>query len=126
MLSAMVRELLVTTYKRIYEFAVRESGDVRKLGQPLAIFSPEMDEINHVIKEWLHKNMYRHYKVNRMTTIAKKTVTDLFNFFISEPGWLPTQWQSKAEKTNLHETVADYIAGMTDRYAMEEHEKLFR
>ena len=125
MISAMVRDLLVNTKKRIYEFAIRDPQDVRKLGQSLARFSPEMEEINHIIKEWLTKNMYRHYKVNRMTTKAKKTVIELFNFFITEPGCLPTQWQKKAEKTSLHEVVADYIAGMTDRFALEEHEKIF-
>ena len=69
--------------------------------------------------------MYRHYKVNRMTSKAHRIVIELYNFFLNEPECLPTEWQKRANKTNLEEVIADYIAGMTDRFAIQEYDKLF-
>ena len=72
--------------------------------------------------------MYRHYRVNRMTTKARRVVKELFVLLHSDPGCLPTRWREEAEK--LDETararlVCDYIAGMTDRFALDEHRRLY-
>ena len=85
-----------------------------------------------VLREFLFTNMWRHYKVNRMTSKAKRVVTDLFDLFMSETNTLPTGWQSRdgvaiddLEVVDRARLIADYIASMTDRYAMLEHQRLF-
>jgi dGTPase len=72
--------------------------------------------------------MYRHYKVNRMTSKARRIVQDLFDLFLSEPQCLPAEWQPATDGPGGAATarvVADYIAGMTDRFALDEHHRLF-
>ena len=84
------------------------------------------------LRDFLFQNMWRHFKVNRMTSKAKRVVTELFNLFMSEPNTLPTEWQiidtqpiSEVSDAMRARIIADYIASMTDRYAMLEHERLF-
>ena len=84
------------------------------------------------IRGFLFTNMWRHYKVNRMTSKAKRVVTDLFNLFMSETNTLPDEWQSSGghgidtlSEDQKARVIADYIASMTDRYAILEHERLF-
>jgi dGTPase len=72
--------------------------------------------------------MYRHYKLNRMTSKARRVVRDLFRLLVEEPECLPSEWRALAGAPKSQETaqiVADYIAGMTDRYALDEHQRLF-
>ena len=78
------------------------------------------------LKRFLRKNLYQHYQVNRMTSKARRIVTDLFGIFIAGPQLLPHDYQLLDEDTNEQaRKVADYIAGMTDRYAMREYRRLF-
>jgi dGTPase len=80
------------------------------------------------LKEFLFHRMYRHYKVNRMTSKARRIVQDLFRLFLEEPQCLPTEWRALTDgpaTKRTARTVADYIAGMTDRYALDEHARLF-
>jgi dGTPase len=72
--------------------------------------------------------MYRHYKLNRMTSKARRVVKDLFQLLVAEPECLPTEWRRKTQGPGTAATaqlVADYVAGMTDRYALDEHRRLF-
>ena len=95
-------------------------------------FSANMAADLETLRRYLFENMWRHYKVNRMTSKAKRVVTDLFTLFMSEPNTLPSDWQVYEEqalrdmtKTDRARIIADYIASMTDRYAIIEHERLF-
>ncbi len=128
MINRMVADLLDTTRATIKAAKIQTASDVRALGRPVAEFSGEMAKANTVIKEFLFARMYRHYKVNRMSSKARRVVAQLFDFFLSEPECLPTQWRSlagQAKTQQAAETVADYIAGMTDRFALEEHARIF-
>ena len=90
--------------------------------------SEEMATSNKVLKSFLFERMYRHYRVNRMTSKARRVVSDLFGFLHNDPGCLPTRWRERAgdlDDTGLARLVSDYIAGMTDRYALDEHARLF-
>ena len=124
-LSAMIEDLMVETKLRIGKYKIEEADDVRDLKHSTAAFSALMMRDVRVIKDWLYKNMYRHYKVNRMTSKAHRIVTELYGFFLNEPECLPTEWQKKIGAVNLEEVIADYIAGMTDRFAIQEYDKLF-
>ena len=87
-----------------------------------------MSASDKALKAFLFKNMYRHFKVTRMMAKAKRVVADLFALFLSEPGVMPTQWNELCDGATTARTarvVSDYIAGMTDRFAMEEHRRLF-
>jgi dGTPase len=88
-------------------------------------YSEEMQRRNRELKDFLYKNLYRHYRVVRMQVKAERLMSDLFNAYRSEPLMLPNSVQTLVEKRELERTICDYIAGMTDRYAIEEHQKLF-
>lgn len=93
---------------------------------PLIAFSEEMRRAQHELKQFLRTHLYQHYKVTRMSAKARRIVADLFQAFTSDGRLLPTQFQEKAQKDgDIMRTTADYIAGMTDRYAIREHRRLF-
>jgi dGTPase len=75
------------------------------------------------LKAWLMKRMYRHPRVNAMTDKARLVVIDLYKFYHAKPEKMPKSWQGKIDSAGLDRNVADYIAGMTDRFALEEHLK---
>jgi dGTPase len=128
LIGAMVEDLLDETRKRLERAAPRSPGDVRALRAPVAAFSESMNAELKGLKEFLFANMYRHYKLNRMTSKARRVVRELFHILVAEPECLPTDWRRKAHEPNSRPTaelVADYIAGMTDRYALDEHRRLF-
>jgi dGTPase len=87
-------------------------------------FSNGIREEQLELKRFLNRNLYRHYRVARMSSKARRIVSDLFAAFIAEPDLLPPEYQSRAEEDKAR-AIADYIAGMTDRYAMREHRRLF-
>jgi dGTPase len=128
MVSRMANDLLKQTGENIRTHHIQTVSDIRALGKPLVAFSPDMEKHIQALKSFLMQNMYRHYKVNRMTSKAKRIVKELFSFFLHEPNCLPLEWQKKGDAPNTQKTaiaVADFIAGMTDRFAMEEHIRLF-
>jgi len=128
LIGHMVNDLVTETRRRIDESKPRSADDVRGLGRPLAALSAEMQEHDQALKMFLMENMYRHYKLNRMASKARRVVKDLFGLLVSEPGCLPTEWRRRAGAPATEETarvVTDYVAGMTDRFAVEEHRRLF-
>ncbi|WP_262696360.1 deoxyguanosinetriphosphate triphosphohydrolase [Kordiimonas aquimaris] len=128
MINRLVADLMVESGRRLKELAPEHPDDIRNAGAPIIAFGRNMSTAVSELKEFLHGRMYRHYLVNRMGSKARRVVTDLFELYISEPGCLPTDWSEKAPEPNTAETarvVADFIAGMTDRFAFREHAKLF-
>jgi dGTPase len=125
MINALVVDLIENSRKNIQEAGVASIADVRN-AQPLIAFSSAMKQEAQELKRFLRTNLYQHYQVNRMTSKARRIVTDLFGIFMSEPQLLPNDYQLQNEDM-LHQArkVADYIAGMTDRYAMREYRRLF-
>jgi dGTPase len=120
--------VLANTQARLTQFSITTPASVRHLGQQLVQFSPEMELAHRSIKTFLFKYMYRHFKVNRMTSKARRVVQELFGFFIAEPACLPNMWYAQTDGAGTQttaETIADFIAGMTDRFALEEHARIF-
>ncbi len=113
----MVLDVIDETIKNILENKIETENDVRKLGKSLVHFSKNMEIAHQSLKKFLMENMYRHKLVNEMTTNARKVVGFLFDFYIKNPDKLPDE-----EKTP--EAISDYIAGMTDRFAIGEYKKL--
>ena len=128
MIDRMVNDLLTETRERLSIAKPGSAQEIRALPQPVVAMSDEMMASNKVLKGFLFERMYRHYRVNRMTSKARRVVSELFELFLSDPGCLPSSWRSRAEAledTARARLVVDYIAGMTDRYALDEHRRLF-
>ena len=132
MINALIIDLIDTSKERIRASGVQSVDDVRIAG-PLIAFSDSMRGEALLLKRFLRKNLYQHYQVNRMTSKARRIVTELFDIFMREPMLLPPSYQlahTEGVDADQHQgrqarSVADYIAGMTDRYAMREHRRLF-
>ena len=128
LIGEMVTDLLAETGRRLAAVTLKSSDDIPALGAPVASFSDTMRANDTALKQFLLDNMYRHYKLNRMTSKARRVVRELFALFLAEPDCLPTEWRQKAGPAESEETallVTDYIAGMTDRFALDEHRRLF-
>ena len=120
-----VTDLATTTDTRLKENGAQSPLDIQKLAYNVIGFSEEMSRRNRELKDFLYNKMYRHYRVVRMQVKAERTIEELFNAYRTEPATLPEQFQAFIEHRGLERTICDYIAGMTDRYAIEEHQKLF-
>lgn len=129
MINRMIADLLEQIQANIAEHQLESVDDVRALGKQVAHMSPEMETTYKTIKEFLWQHMYRHYKVNRMTSKAKRVTSELFGQFMDEPNTLPTSWAEHAELAKDEHAraiiIANFIAGMTDRFAFEEHRRIF-
>ncbi len=128
-INRQVTDLIETSRDRIAAANLEDIDSVRALSQPLIAFSPGMREQHTELKRFLYQNLYCHYRVQRMTAKARRVVRALFDAFFNDPKLLPTNAQPPlntcADKAVLAQRVADYIAGMTDRYAIAEHQRLF-
>ena len=128
LINRMASDLVAKTEENIAKYNIKTVEDIRQLGKPVAEFSEEMQANNRELKSFLMKNMYRHYKVNRMSSKARRVVKELFTFFHQEPECLPTELRLLVDKPKSYQcavVVGDYIAGMTDRFALQEHKRLF-
>lgn len=128
MIGTMVTDLIAETSRRLRDANLESAAAVRHFSEPIAGFSHEMRQNDAALKKFLFENMYRHYKLNRMTSKARRVVRDLFDLLAHEPECLPTEWRNRAAEQGSQgtaELVADYIAGMTDRHALDEHRQLF-
>ncbi len=120
-----VRELIEATQASLLAARVETVDDVRRAGRRLVGYSDEMGGRVRELKQFLLHNMYRHYRVVRMGDKAGRLLRDLFSSYVNEPGQLPPHFQEQVERVGVHRVVCDYIAGMTDRFAVDEHQKLF-
>jgi dGTPase len=132
MINLLVSDLVESSAARLRDSRVASIADVRTHAKPLIGFSDATRESNHALKAFLREHVYRHYKVRRMTAKARRVVRELFEVFFNDPSLMPDE--HKATGARLESTqgtagraraVADYIAGMTDRYAILEHRRLF-
>jgi dGTPase len=123
MINTLVNDLIQQTEENIRLHKIQNIEDVRA-SPALAAFSSELHEQQRELKRFLHTHLYRHYRVMRMSTKAKRIINELFNAFVSDSRLLPPQFQRQAEEDQAR-AVADYVAGMTDRYAIKEYRRLF-
>lgn len=118
-------DLVSTTAQKIRESGVRSVDELQRLPYNVVGHSEDRHAQNRQLKDFLYANLYRHYRVVRMAVKAERILTDMFNYYQSEPTTLPKHVQSNIEERGLERTICDYIAGMTDRFAVEEYRKLF-
>ncbi len=129
MIDAMISDVLAESRMRLGESGPGSAEEVRLLAHPVIAFSAPMERDSRDLKKFLFERMYRHFKVNRMTSKARRVVGDLFTLLLAEPECLPSEWRDRVEAadqaTERARLVCDYVAGMTDRYALHEHRRLF-
>ena len=126
-IDALVSDLLLETGRRIAALEPRDSNAIRRAKKVVVGFSPAMADANLVIKDFLTSRMYRHWRVNRMSRKARHLIESLFALLHTQPSLLPDDWRARAGEGGTPRaavTVCDYIAGMTDRYAVDEHRRL--
>ncbi|MGO9990479.1 MAG: deoxyguanosinetriphosphate triphosphohydrolase [Steroidobacteraceae bacterium] len=131
-INRLVTDLIDSSAARLRTSGVVSAAEVRSQPAPLIGFSEATRELNRELKTFLREHVYKHYKVRRMTSKARRVVTALFDAFIGDLGLMPDEHQATAARLEAAlgpggraRAVADYIAGMTDRYAILEHRRLF-
>ncbi len=120
-----VSDLIQSIDRMIRRSGIRTVEELQKLPYNVVGFSEDMHRRNRELKDFLYQNLYNHHRVVRMAVKADRIIQKLFQSYTNEPTVLPEQFQEWINENGLEQTVCDYIAGMTDRYAIDEHQKLF-
>jgi len=124
LVGLMVTDILQATDNRLKHSGARSALEIQKLSYNVIGYSEETQRHNREMKDFLYASLYRHYRVIRMQVKAEHIITDLFTSYCLEPLILPDHVQAWIPLRGLERTICDYIAGMTDRFAIEEHERL--
>lgn len=125
LIGFLILDLVEETRKNLRQLNIHSVEDVRNGGRRVVAFSEETERKNQQLKEFLMANLYNHYKVKRMSSKAKMIISRLFLAYQESPVMLPKKQQQKMRTESLERIICDYIAGMTDRYAQDEYQKLF-
>jgi len=125
LIGLLVTDVVEATDARIQKSKAKSALDIQKLDHNIIGYSDGMQKRNRQLKDFLFKKLYNHPRVVRMHTKAEKVLTDIFMAYINTPAMLPYDFQDLVKERGLQRTVCDYLAGMTDRYAIQEYEKLF-
>jgi len=132
MINLQIIDLVETSRTRIKELEPQHIDDIRTQHDSLIRFSTDMQQANQDLKRFLRENLYNHYRVHRMTSKAQRTLKALFDAFMQEPRLLNPEYQAHVKQLEVEygesgrgRAVADYIAGMTDRYAISEYQRIF-
>lgn len=125
LIGMLVSDVVAATSEKIAAAKVQSPEDIQKLDYNVAGYSTEMHRRNRELKDFLYNKLYRHYRVVRMQVKAERTITEIFNALHAEPDMLADNFQVLIDERGLERTICDFIAGMTDRYAVEMHQKLF-
>jgi dGTPase len=125
LVGVLITDAVMTTSRRIADSGIGSVRALQELDANVIGFSEELGRQNRALKNFLYNNLYRHHRVVRMAVKAERIISDLFNAYRGDPEMLPPEVQTNIQPRGLERAVCDYIAGMTDRYAIEEHGKLF-
>ena len=125
LINIEITDLTQSIDRMIRRSGIRNVEELQKLPYNVVGFSEDMHRRNRELKDFLYNNLYNHYRVVRMAVKAERIVESLFNAFIQEPTILPGSFQLMIDDKGLEQTICYYIAGMTDRYAIDEYQKIF-
>jgi dGTPase len=131
-MSTFVEDLTSTSTRRIEQAGVQHIDEVRAEAAPLIAYSDALQQDNLVLKRFLRETLYHHHQVYRVMTKAKRVVRDLFAALMADPRLMPPEFAVEAQAQEAQDgvdgrarVVSDYVSGMTDRFALDEHERLF-
>jgi dGTPase len=125
LINSQVMDLVAETEKRLKKFKIKKPSDAKKLPEKVVSFSKAMNQKREPLKDFLMKNLYHHYKVIRMHDKARRFIDNLFKTYLDCPDQLPPTARSRLKKDGKYRVICDYLAGMTDRYALDEYKKFF-
>ncbi|KPK99283.1 MAG: deoxyguanosinetriphosphate triphosphohydrolase, partial [candidate division Zixibacteria bacterium SM23_73_2] len=125
MIDWMVTDVISETKKRLEKEKINSADDVRSKAERIFSFSSEMKDLKNELKDFLFMKLYRHYRMIRMADKARRIINSLFGVYFDNPNQLPPHFKEKMEKDQKMQVICDYIAGMTDRFALQEYKKLF-
>jgi dGTPase len=125
LLDMQVRDVVTTTEQLIRKSGVRDADDVRRQPRPLVRYSPARGKLNLELRRYLYHNLYYNPRVEVPNSTAVRMLDDLFQYYVEHPAQLGTLSRKRIRKAGLHRAICDYLAGMTDRYAIQEHRRLF-
>jgi dGTPase len=125
LIGLLIGDICCTITKNLERLSITSLDDLRRVNKPLAHFSEDVTLQNLELKRFLFENLYRHYKVDKMRVKAEIFITRLFETYLQYPNLLPPKYRLRSERFGLERTVCDYIAGMTDRFALDEYKRLF-
>lgn len=120
-----VTDVVEATNQQLERHQIKNLNDIRRLPHNIAAHSPEVQQMDRQLKDFLFHNLYQHWRLMRMDMKARRFITELFNAYVNSPFILPQSVQKQINRRGLHRTVCDYIAGMTDRFALQEYNRLF-
>jgi dGTPase len=120
-----VTDLITATNEMLRSGTIQSVEDIRSQPANVVTHSEAMQTANRELKDFLYKNLYRHWRVMRMASKAHRFLTQLFQLYTTDTSLLPWQTQARLKDERIERVVCDYIAGMTDRYALQEYQKLF-
>ncbi|MBI4358694.1 MAG: deoxyguanosinetriphosphate triphosphohydrolase [Candidatus Omnitrophica bacterium] len=126
LINRMVSDLVSETAKKIKKFRIQKPRDFSQVGSEMVVgFSKDVEKKVLDLKAFLMEHLYHHYRVVRMTEKGKRFIQELFRLYVVRPQQLPPQVLKRVKEDGLHRAVCDYIAGMTDRFALDEYNRLF-
>ncbi|MEW6170086.1 MAG: deoxyguanosinetriphosphate triphosphohydrolase [Candidatus Omnitrophota bacterium] len=125
LINFLVTDIIAESEKSLKKFKITSSQQVRLTKEKIVIFSKEVQNKRKPLREFLFNSLYNHYRVIRMSEKAKRFIKDLFGFYLTKPEALPLSIQARVKNESIKRAVCDYIAGMTDRFALNEYKKLF-
>lgn len=125
LIGHLITDLTLTTELNLKNLGITSLDDLRCVNRQMVCFSPDVARKNRSLKLFLLENLYRHYKVERMRVKAERYLSQLFESYIQHPTLLPRKYVAKMESAGRERVVCDYIAGMTDRFALDEYKRLY-
>jgi len=125
LINAQVTDCIKQTEANIKRFKIRKPDDTTMIPNRIVAVSKQMQALRGPMRKFLVENLYRHYRVVRMSSKASRFITSLYDVYLDKTDQLPPTTQSRLKKEEKHRVVCDYIAGMTDRYALDEYKKFF-
>jgi dGTPase len=125
LIGLLIHDICTTTATNIETFGITSLADLRNVNRAVVHFTDDITSRNMALKRFLFQNLYRHYKVDKMRVKAEIFITRLFETYLRYPNLLPPKYHLRLERFGLQRVVCDYIAGMTDRFALDEYKRLF-
>jgi dGTPase len=125
LIGLLIQDVVAQTERNIAEHGIETVEDVRSFGKELVSYSPSIQKESDLLKEFLHTRLYRHWRVERMRIKAERFITELFTAYVETPTLVPEGYRRRVDEEPVPRMVCDYIAGMTDRFALDEYKKLF-
>jgi dGTPase len=125
LIGLLIQDVIAQTERNIEKHGIETGEDVRRFGKELISYSPSIQKESDFLKEFLHKSLYRHWRVERMRIKAERFISELFKAYVETPTLVPEGYRRRVDEEPVPRMVCDYIAGMTDRFALDEYKKLF-